>query len=84
MAARTPIYFVYGSASRESKPLDPGTALYVRVFNKDDGWRDYRWDGVGWTDNDYIGHLLSRGEPAVDNVDESDLPEWLPKPPNEL
>ena len=44
--------------------------------------RDFRWNKkIGrWETNDYVGRLLSRGEPDLDQIEYSDLPEGFPWP----
>ncbi len=74
------IYFVYGSADRP-QPLDPGTALYARVYEGQYLYNDYRWDTEtdSWESNDYLGYLMVTGDPNLDNVAEADLPAVVTK-----
>ena len=80
------LFYVYGS-SLDSEPLDEGTALYCRLkmFDSEGAFlaeRDFKWDkGLdSWVPSEYLGRLLSRGEPTLDMVDESELPSWLSWP----
>lgn len=69
------IYFVYGSEV-SPKPLDPGTALYARVYVSEYLYDDYKWntDTNEWGLNEYLGYLAATGSPDLDNVAEADLP----------
>ena len=78
-----PLFYVYGS-SPNAEPLDEGTALYCRLKMFDSGGaflaeRDFKWDkGLdSWVPSEYLGRLLSRGEPTLDMVHESQLPDWI-------
>ena len=78
-----PVFYVYGS-SPNAEPLDEGTALYCRLKMFDSGGaflaeRDFKWDkGLdSWVPSEYLGRLLSRGEPTLDMVHESQLPDWI-------
>jgi hypothetical protein len=70
-----PLFYVYGSSLRP-KPLEPGTALYCRIYLSESQVLDFRWDVEGheWRENDYIGRLLSRGEPDLEQIDQSEIP----------
>lgn len=74
------MYFVYGSAE-DPKPLDPGTALYARVYEGQYLYSDYRWDTDTntWTSNEYLGYLMVTGDPNLDNVAVADLPDIVTK-----
>ena len=73
-----PLFYVY-SSSPDSDPLDYGTAFYSRVFISDSDIQDFKWDTElsSWVPSEYLGRLLSRGEPTLDQIDESQLPEWI-------
>ena len=70
-----PYFYVYGS-SLNPKPLDEGTALYCRVWISNSYPSDFRWDRDlrEWCKSDYLGRLLSRGEPDIEQIDESEIP----------
>lgn len=74
------MYFVYGSAE-DPKPLDPGTALYARVYEGQYLYSDYGWnpDTNAWEPNEYLGYLMVTGDPNLDNVAEADLPSIVTK-----
>ena len=69
------LLFVYG-AHLNPKPREFGTALYCRVFISDYVFRDFKWDpgSLSWQRSDYLGRLLSRGEPDLENLEERELP----------
>jgi len=73
-----PLFYVY-SSSPDSDPLDYGSAFYSRVFISDSDIQDFKWDTElsSWVPSEYLGRLLSRGEPTLDQVDESQLPDWI-------
>ena len=81
MQPSRPLFYVYGN-SPNSEPLDEGTALYCREWISEDVCNDYKWDPKTnkWVKSKYLGRLLSRGEPTLDQVDGSELPSWLPWP----
>ena len=66
-----------------SGPLDYGVALYCRIWVAEYDCRDFRWnkEAGSWETNVYVGRLLSRGEPDLDQIEHSDLPEGFPWPP---
>ena len=76
-----PLFYVY-SSSPNSDPLDYGTALYSRVFISDFDIQDFKWDTElsSWVPSEYLGRLLSRGEPTLDQIDESKLPDGMSWP----
>lgn len=74
------MYFVYGSELRP-QPLDPGTALYARVYEGQYLYSDYRWDPDTntWVNTEYLGYLMVTGDPNLDNVAVADLPAVVTK-----
>ena len=71
------IYFVYKTDPGPSIPLAYNTALYARVREPGKADRDLRWEGDEWVESDYLGYLCITGSPGLDNIDETQLPEFV-------
>lgn len=76
-----PLFYVRGSVLHPA-PLEPGTALYCRIYVSEYGYKDFKWNQSQsqWEESDYLGRLLSRGEPDLDQVSENDIPGTVPWP----
>lgn len=74
-------YFLYGAAP-DPKPGDPGTALYARAWISEYRCLDLRWeqDLGSWVETEYLWRLLSKGDPDLDSIKESELPVGVTHP----
>lgn len=76
-----PLFYVRGGPG-DQDPMGYGTAIYCRVWIAEYDCRDFWWDKEKeeWVKSEYLGRLLSRGEPDLDQIEHSDLPEGFPWP----
>jgi len=70
-------YFVYNTGKGPSRPLAPGTGLFAHVREPGQPDQDYKWVGDEWVEDEYLGYLRITGSPALDNIPEADLPEFV-------